>query len=150
MKQSLRTLFFLFSLFINFSFLIISFKNDFKPYVASFFARKLPKKYAFIDLGVGKGDDAYDFFQKEIKNPELSSLLLLDNDANVSKIKWDVYLVEANQYFDSYLINIKKNLIKFGHSVYVLNQTAAWTYDGIVPFYIDTNEDSNFGSSSLR
>ena len=154
MKQSLKSLmfllFFLVLIFFNFSFLIIEFKNDFKPYFNTILTRQSPKKHVFIDLGVGKGDATYNFFQNEIKSPAISSLLLNDENKNVNTIKWDVYLVEANPVFDADLLAIKRDLTKLNHSVHVLNQTAAWTYDGIVPFYLDTNEANNFWNLSLE
>jgi FkbM family methyltransferase len=59
--------------------------------------------------------------------------------------KWDVYAFEANPLFNSDLEKVKA-LVAKNHSVYIFNETAAWTHDGKIDFYLDTG---HFWGSSL-
>lgn len=69
----------------------------------------------------------------------------------ISKVKWDVYLFEANPFFDQDLINLKKTLEQNGENVFLYNSTASWIYDGFIEFYLDTiNKKQNFYGSSLE
>jgi hypothetical protein len=46
---------------------------------------------------------------------------------------------------------MKKKAIELGHTVYLHKQTAAWTYDGKIDFYLDTiNKQNDFWGSSLN
>ena len=59
--------------------------------------------------------------------------------------KWDVYAFEANPLFNSDLEKVEA-LVAKNHSVYLFNETAAWTHDGKIDFYLDTG---HFWGSSL-
>ena len=150
------TLFLVILIFLNFSFMVMDFKSELTPVFKSIISfqrqqqqEQVSKKYVYIDLGVGKGFTAYNFFQNVIKTPEI--VTLIGEQTNIAAISWDVYIVEANPYFDKDLSEIKRVLTAFNHSVHVLNQTAAWTYDGIVPFYLDTiNKANYYWGSSLK
>lgn len=64
---------------------------------------------------------------------------------------WDVYIFEANPTFNEALYKVKAEVEKRKHTVYLFNQTAAWTYDGTIDFYLDTvNKKYNFWGSSLN
>ncbi len=59
--------------------------------------------------------------------------------------------MEANKHFDELLINTKNNAEKLGHKVYLYKQTAAWTYNGKIDFYLDTiNKQADYWGSSLN
>lgn len=65
-------------------------------------------------------------------------------------ISWDVYAFEANPEFNKILTNVKANVSKRNHTVKMYQETAAWTYDGTIDFYLDTvNKANNFWGSSI-
>lgn len=63
---------------------------------------------------------------------------------------WDIYAFEANPEFDKILDETRKE-VSLKHNVNLYNQTAAWTYDGTIDFYLDTiNKNNHFWGSSLN
>ena len=63
---------------------------------------------------------------------------------------WDIYAFEANPEFDKILDETRKQ-VSLKHKVNLYNQTAAWTYDGTIDFYLDTvNQNNHFWGSSLN
>jgi FkbM family methyltransferase len=95
-----------------------------------------------------KGDSASGFFGLDSLNTKFP--YLIDNEL-IKKIKWDVYLFEANPIFDENLIELKKQLENNGQNVFLYNSTASWVYDGFIEFYLDTiNLKNNFYGSSLE
>jgi hypothetical protein len=100
----------------------------------------------FIDLGANKGDSILNFvglsekaqggnFPKEFQN-----------------LKWIIYAFEANKHFDKQLIEAKQKIeLILKHEINLFTQTAAWTYDGQIDFYLDTvNKEADFWGSSLN
>lgn len=64
-------------------------------------------------------------------------------------IRWEAYAFEANPVFNDVLKTTKEKVEK-KHSIQMFNETAAWTNDGTISFYLDTvNEDRHFWGSSL-
>lgn len=66
------------------------------------------------------------------------------------RAQWEVYALEANPTFNSILLVAESEVAK-NHTVHIYKETAAWTYDGTIDFYLDTvNGDRNFWGSSLN
>lgn len=105
----------------------------------------------FIDLGTNSGDSIYNFLgikNDRVKVTEINTNTFPDS---FKQIKWIIYAFEANKYFDSRLNEMKRQVEKLNHKVYLYKQTAAWTTDGTVDFYLDTvNEAYDFWGSSLN
>ena len=101
----------------------------------------------FIDLGANKGDSVYNFVGLT-ENAQGGKL----NSKNFAKnASWIIYAVEANPFFDTKLLEMKKKVEALGHTVHLYNQTAAWVQDGKIDFYLDTvNPGYDFWGSSLN
>lgn len=64
--------------------------------------------------------------------------------------KWDVYAFEANPLFNPILEKVSAQIAEKNHTIQIFNETAVWTHDGTIDFYLDTvNEKFNFWGSSL-
>jgi hypothetical protein len=105
----------------------------------------------FFDLGANKGDSVLNFLNinptsqgGNINKEERFNLTLETNE-------WIIYLFEANKFFDDKLVSVKNEIEKLNHKVFLNSQTAAWTSDGIVDFYLDTvNKEADYWGSSLN
>jgi FkbM family methyltransferase len=105
------------------------------------------RRYVFIDLGANKGDSVSAFLG--IDNTGIKFPMLLDQK-QIDRVKWDIFIFEANPVFDQTLIHLKKQ-IESRHNVYLYNSTASWIYDGFIEFYLDTvNKKDNYYGSSLK
>lgn len=72
----------------------------------------------------------------------------LGNEALIAS--WDVYAYEANPVFNEVLEETRKKVSQ-KHTVHIYNETAAWTYDGTIDFFLDTvNKKRHFWGSSLN
>lgn len=137
------------------SFLYISYSNINSTFVGndlfssekldldeSFFRQNI--NYVFIDLGSNRGDSIYSFFGHEKNN--LPGII---NPKLVNIANWTIYAFEPNPVFDKDLLKMKDILSK-QHKVILHQQTAGWTYDGYVEFYIDAVNKDGVGSSLLK
>ena len=65
-------------------------------------------------------------------------------------IKWEVYAFEANPEFNQVLAEVTTEVEKRNYSMKMFVETAAWTQDGIIDFYLDTvNTRKHFWGSSI-
>jgi hypothetical protein len=107
------------------------------------------KVNVFIDLGANKGDSLINFLNLTSR-AQGGSLNLNIPDLSTDKQKWIIYLFEANDHFTKKLRQLKEDVERIGHIVYLHDQTAAWIHDGTIDFYLDTvNEKNDFWGSSL-
>jgi len=82
------------------------------------------KKFVFFDLGANNGDSLYSVFGIKNNNyPKIMDISL------ISSVSWIVYAFEANPIFDKELAEVKKKLNDQGHTIFLFNRTAAWTYE---------------------
>jgi FkbM family methyltransferase len=108
-------------------------------------------KNVFIDLGANKGDSIVNFLgiTENAQGGKMSNLI----DLSLVKNKdWIIYAVEANPHFNKVLNDLKKQLER-DHRVkmHLYNETAAWTKDGFIEFFVDTvNSGNDFWGSSLN
>jgi FkbM family methyltransferase len=105
------------------------------------------KRHVFLDLGTNNGDSVKFFVDKAERSIEQSYLKgygALDNK------KWEIYAIEANPYFNKILTDVKVYCENLGHKFNLLTETAAWTKNEKLVFYLDTvNKDYDFWGSSL-
>jgi FkbM family methyltransferase len=107
------------------------------------------KKHAFFDLGSNNGDSVMYFFKDDQKIEEQKENTLR-NYGTKSGYVWDVYIIEANPFFNRSLQKIRDSLQLLGHTVFLYTQTAAWIRNEKLQFYLDTvNPDMNYWGSSL-
>ena len=108
----------------------------------------------FIDLGANNGDSLKNFFGFEMSSGgggNLQKLLPKQLIQQAESNKWEIHAYEANPYFNPHLAQVKRKLQNRLHNVYLNNETAAWTHDGQIDFYLDTvNKDVNFWGSSVN
>jgi len=112
---------------------------------------KYEPKNVFLDLGANKGDSVVNFLgiTKTAQGGKMSNLI----DLNLVKNKsWIIYAVEANPHFNKALSDLKKQLERDETiKMHLYNETAAWTSDGFVEFFVDTvNSGNDFWGSSLN
>ena len=101
----------------------------------------------FFDLGTNNGDSVKFFIDKTMRTENES---FLKGYGGANNKKWEIYAVEANPYFDKTLDDLKLNCEKLGHIFHLFKQTAAWTKNEKLVFYLDTvNFYNNFWGSSL-
>lgn len=107
-------------------------------------------KFVFFDLGANKGDSLANFFGLETSGGggNINSIIpkkFIQNNF------WIAHVYEANPFFDSRLLAVKKR-IPSRHKVFMNNRTAAWIYDGEIEFYLDTFAEAfdSLGSSIKR
>ena len=105
------------------------------------------KRFVFFDLGTNNGDSVKFFVDKVVRSDKDSFLKgygALDNK------KWEIYAVEANPYFNKVLADVKVYCEKLGHEFHLYTETAAWTKNEKLVFFLDTiNFHGNFWGSSL-
>jgi FkbM family methyltransferase len=106
----------------------------------------------FIDLGANKGDSVLNFLglQDVAQGGKLSKLFKKDSIASKD---WIIYAFEANPYFNDILNSLSKEIEqKYPHVSFKLyKETAAWTKNGFIDFYVDTvNNNTDFWGSSLN
>ena len=107
------------------------------------------KKHAFFDLGSNNGDSVM-YFIKDDQKIEEQKENTLRNYGTKSGHVWDVYIIEANPFFDRSLQKVRDSLQSLGHTVFLFTQTAAWIRNEKLQFYLDTvNPDKNYWGSSL-
>lgn len=106
-------------------------------------------RHVFFDIGVNNGDSLLKFFNQKNRGIVGGNLIYSSFGPAAQSAKWIVYAFEANPTFNDILSNITDELSK-KHTIYLYNQTAAWTYDGTVDFYLDTvNKNYDYWGSSL-
>jgi FkbM family methyltransferase len=108
-------------------------------------------KNVFLDLGANKGDSIVNFlgFTENAQGGKMSNLI----DMNLVKNRsWIIYAVEANPHFNKALSDLKKQIERDNKiKMQVYNETAAWTQDGFIEFFVDTvNSGNDFWGSSLN
>lgn len=107
------------------------------------------RNYVFFDLGVNNGDTVLKFFNMNNAGNIGGDLTYGKFGAESESARWIVYGFEANPVFNGILTNITNKLSE-RHSVYMYKETAAWTYDGIIDFYVDTyHKNYHYIGSSL-
>ena len=105
------------------------------------------KRYVFFDLGTNNGDSVTFFIDKAQRSDKDS---FLKGYGALNGKKWEIYAVEANPYFNKMLVNLKKHCESLGHTFHLFTETAAWTKNEKLVFYLDTiNFHGNFWGSSL-
>ena len=119
-----------------------------KRLVVNYSTNQLKKKrHVFLDLGTNNGDSVRFFIDKAERNMQQSFLKgygALDNKT------WEIYAIEANPYFNEKLSNLKSYCESLGHSFNLLTETAAWTKNEKLVFYLDTvNTNYDYWGSSL-
>lgn len=112
--------------------------------------RSRQKKFIYIDLGSNNGDSILSFFRFKPRFPELfgGNLTYENFGPEATKAKWSIYGFEANPIFDYELeqtVSIFKKHTR--HKIKVFKHTAAWTYDGMITFYIENVTGFGLGSS---
>jgi FkbM family methyltransferase len=110
-------------------------------------SQKKTYQNVIFDLGANIGDSALFFadpnFQCENCH-ELKGICTKDNK------KWIMHSFEANPRYNDILDNVTKTVKKYGHTHYLYKQSAAWTKNEKLVFYLDTvNKDYDFWGSSL-
>ena len=104
-------------------------------------------RYVFLDLGTNDGQSVKYFINKA---PNKKNKAPLEGYGALGGKIWEIYVVEANPYFNSMLKNLKKYCENLGHTVNLYTETAAWVKNEKLVFYIDTvNINNNFWGSSL-
>ena len=112
-----------------------------------FFIKNYKKpKHVFIDCGTNDGKSVKNFI-------ELSRKFEVDNFFKsygyLKNKTWEIHILEANPYFNKILKNLKKDLVKQGHTVILHTKTAAWTKNENLRFYLDKISYPFFWGSSL-
>jgi FkbM family methyltransferase len=129
--------------------LYFCFTNEsFKAVVGS---ENYTRRHAFFDLGTNNGDSVMYFFKSGHKIAEQKDEgNMVRNYGSKDGRKWDVYIVEANPFFNKSLEEVKQFCESQGHQVFLFTQTAAWIKNEKLTFYLDTvNPDKNYWGSSL-
>lgn len=106
------------------------------------------KKFIYFDLGSNNGDSILSFFGLKPRFPELFGGNLTCEKFAPPDAQWWIYAFEANSKFNADLdetVNKLQNQTK--HKIKVFKQTAAWTYDGMISFYIENVTGFGLGSS---
>jgi FkbM family methyltransferase len=105
------------------------------------------KRYAFFDLGTNNGDSVK-FFIDKIDRTDKDSYL--KGYGAIDNKKWEIYAVEANPFFNEILGDVKKYSEDKGHKFNLFTETAAWTKNEKLTFWLDTvNAKRNYYGSSL-
>jgi FkbM family methyltransferase len=102
-------------------------------------------KNIIFDLGANKGDSALLFadpdFECKTKCHELKGICSKYNK------KWLMYSFEANPVFNYRLDNVSKKVQRHGHTHYLYKESAAWTKNENITFYIGHHPNA-WGSSA--
>ena len=105
------------------------------------------KRYVFFDLGTNNGDSVTYFIDKAQRSDKDS---FLKGYGALNDKKWEIYAVEANLYFNKMLLKLKQHCESLGHTFHLFTETAAWTKNEKLVFYLDTiNVQGNYWGSSL-
>jgi hypothetical protein len=104
-------------------------------------------KHVFIDLGARHGDTVYDFLGIS-KHPFGGYYRHKAYPKWPKNTTWIIYAVEANPFLDAKLYHMKRWVESLNHTVHLYNQTAAWTKDGFIDFYM-LKEDLTSQASAL-
>ena len=113
------------------------------------------RRHVFLDLGTNNGDSTK-FFVDKAKNAMLNaksseSNKILQGYGALENKKWEIYAIEANPYFNKILADVKVHCEKLGHEFHLYTETAAWTKNEKLIFYLDTvNVNRGFWGSSLN
>ena len=105
-----------------------------------------PQKNIIFDLGANIGDSALLFADPELKCNdchELKGICTKDNK------KWIIYSFEANPRYNQILDNVTQIIQKYGHTHYLFKQSAAWTKNENLTFYLDNGSDG-WGTSAHK
>jgi FkbM family methyltransferase len=106
------------------------------------------KRHIFLDLGTNNGDSVKFFVDKAEKSSD--GYKVLQGYGALDNKKWEIYAIEANPYFNKILTDVKVYCENLGHKFNLLTETAAWTKNEKLVFYLDTvNVNVNFWGSSL-
>ena len=114
--------------------------NSGKVNMIEFFDKRI--KNVIFDLGANIGDSALLFADPEFKCDnchELKGICTKDNK------NWIMHSFEANPRYNDILDNVTKTVKKYGHTHYLYKQSAAWTKNENLTFYIDVG----WGTSTL-
>ena len=111
------------------------------------------KNYIFFDLGANNGDSILTFFEIE---PKIA--MFKQNNYNYKKFgpeaaqtQWTVFAFEANPAFNEDLERTARILeSQTYHRLVVFKETAAWTYNGTIKFYLESLSGMGVGSSLDR
>eukprot|EP00026_Physarum_polycephalum_P014896 Phypoly_transcript_15462.p1 GENE.Phypoly_transcript_15462~~Phypoly_transcript_15462.p1 ORF type:complete len:303 (+),score=48.08 Phypoly_transcript_15462:67-909(+) len=116
-----------------------------------------PKKNVFFDLGANKGDSVEQFVGLSVSG--------LGGVASQSIVRipkkipgdWDVWMFEVHPIFTERLIKLKDkvehlSVAEYGgpFHVFLNNNTAIGTTDGVIDIYLDTKSSEIWGSSILK
>jgi hypothetical protein len=105
------------------------------------------KRHVFLDLGTNNGDSVKFFVDKAERSIEQS---YLKGYGALNNKTWEIYAIEANPYFNKILSDVKVYCENLGHKFNLLTETAAWTKNEKLVFYLDTvNKEYDFWGSSL-
>ena len=105
------------------------------------------KRHVFFDLGTNDGESVRNFIEVR---PKKDTDGIIKGYGTLDNKKWEIYAVEANPYFNKILNNLKRDCEALGHTLYLYTETAAWTKNEKLVFYLDTvNVHGNFWGSSL-
>lgn len=96
------------------------------------------KSHVFFDLGANRGDTVHKFLNGEVIDLK-----------NYTGIKWIFHAFEPNPRFTAELKEMEEKVSKT-HKVFLYDNTAAWTYDGSMSFFIDTGSQFSEGSSFIK
>ena len=109
------------------------------------------KNYIYFDLGTNNGDSILSFFELEPRLPQFveRSYTYKKFGPEAEKAKWTIYAFEANAKFDSDIDESVRRLEQSNKNlqINVFKQTAAWTYDGKIGFYVENATRFGLGSS---
>lgn len=109
-----------------------------KKYVIS---KNVYSNNVFFDLGANKGDSVRTFVGIDEKanggNVFFTELINMTRDT-----KWIIYAFEPNRLFNDQLDDMKKVVTRLNHTVNIFKETAVFTYDGLVDFYLDTSHSN--------
>lgn len=108
----------------------------------------LRTRYVYVDMGTNDGRSVLSFFGMNEKTyPALMNQSLIDEN------DWIVYVFEANPKFNQEIKAVTEKVrAKYPRVTFKLfTETAIWTYNGQVKFYLDTvNVGANYWGSSLK
>ena len=108
------------------------------------------KNYTYFDLGSNNGDSILSFFELEPRYPQFveRSFTYKNYGPEAETAEWMIYAFEANPEFESDLDETVRKINKYtNHRIKVFKQTAAWTYDGKIGFYVEKATGFGLGSS---
>ena len=105
-------------------------------------------KHVFFDLGTNNGDSVKFFVDKSERKH--NGYEVLKGYGALNNKTWEIYAIEANPFFNKILLDTKTYCERLGHTVNLLTETAAWTKNEKLVFYLDTvNVNVNYWGSSL-